>query len=138
MEITITPDNRIADITLAWEMAIIEQARRNAEAQVEGMRNELYRLRVEQIKGDDYRLTDFWAEAQRLADEAGHCQVFDDLAEALGGLRRTRSGHLHVTRVVTYTVDVEDTEDYSEDDLDFDNAENVEWGDAEITDTCQD
>lgn len=137
-EITITPDNRIADIATAWDMALLEDANRALGAEAERLAERVRALSNEQIKGGDHRLTDFWAEAQRLADQAGHCEVFDELAEALGGPRRTRSGHLHVSRVVTYTVEVDDIEDYSEDDLDFDNADSIEWGDPEITDTCQD
>lgn len=67
-------------------------------------RAEVVRLQTEQIDGSDPRLTDFWAKAQRLADDANHCEVFDNIAEALGGPRRTREYSVNVTGYVTVPV----------------------------------
>ena len=62
------------------------------------------RLRDEQIDGSDNRLTDFWAKAQELADKAGHCRVFDEMAEALGGPGRERDYTVTFTYTGTFTV----------------------------------
>ena len=77
------------------------------------MRGEIDRLRYTQIMGDDHRLADFWAKAQELADSANHCDVFDDLAEALGGPRRQREYTVTVPVMgyVTHTVMATDADD---------------------------
>ncbi len=67
-------------------------------------REELNRLRNEQIDGSDPRLASFWEKAQQLADQAGHCQVFDEIAEALGGPRREREYIVSITSYVTVPV----------------------------------
>lgn len=67
-------------------------------------RAEVVRLQTEQIDGSDPRLADFWAKAQELADKANHCEVFDNIAEALGGPRRTREYLVSVTGYVTVPV----------------------------------
>jgi hypothetical protein len=43
---------------------------------------------LEQIKGDDPRLAEFWAAAAKLATTAGHCETYDAIAVALGGPAR--------------------------------------------------
>ena len=72
-------------------------------------------LRTEQIWGDDPRLADFWEKAQRLADNANYCQVFDEMAEALGGPSRIREYEVVVSGIVTVpwsiTVTVEAKDD---------------------------
>ena len=67
-------------------------------------------LRNEQIMGDDHRLTEFWEKAQELADRAGHCSVYDEIAEALGGPARERDYDVTVTYSATYTVSARDPE----------------------------
>src|SRR5690606_38548776 len=42
---------------------------------------EIDRLQNEQIDGDDPRLSSFWEKAQRIADYADYCEVFDRMAE---------------------------------------------------------
>lgn len=74
------------------------------------LRGEIDRLRNEQIMGDDHRLTDFWEKAQELADRAGHCSVYDEIAEALGGPARERDYDVTVTYTATYTVSARDPE----------------------------
>jgi hypothetical protein len=64
----------------------------------------------EQIMGDDHRLTEFWEKAQELADNAGHCSVYDEIAEALGGPARERDYDVTVTYSATYTVSARDPE----------------------------
>lgn len=81
---TVKPENAAEALTNFYR----DQARLVAE---------ISKLRDEQISGDDDRLADFWAKAQELADKAGHCQVFDEMAVALGGPGRQRD----------YTVDIE-------------------------------
>ena len=69
------------------------------------------KLKFEQIMGDDPRLSDFWEKAQELADNANHCEVFDTIAEALGGPSRIKDWTVDVTLMVsvpvTYTVNCE-------------------------------
>lgn len=74
------------------------------------LRGEIDRLRYTQIMGDDHRLTDFWEKAQELADRAGHCSVYDEIAEALGGPAREREYDVTVTYSATYTVTARDEE----------------------------
>jgi hypothetical protein len=102
------------------------------------------RLSNEQINGSDPRLADFWAEAQELADKAGHCQVFDDIAEALGGPSREKDYTVEVTMMVsvpiTYTVETtarsaEDAEEYAREIVAYTSASDFEdyadWYSAE-------
>jgi len=75
------------------------------------LRGEIDRLRYTQIMGDDHRLTDFWAKAQELAERAHHCEIFDDMVEALGGPRRRKNFDVDVSFTVTipvsYTISVD-------------------------------
>lgn len=127
--------------------AIIAELKSDAQrlgASLTEAREELTRLRTEQIDGSDPRLADFWAKAQELADNANHCEIFDEIAEALGGPSRVKEYEVvvsfQVTVPVTYTVTVEarnDDEaieqaeerigyygaDHFEDDADWYNAE---------------
>jgi len=68
---------------------------------------QLDRLRHEQISGDDPRLTEFWNKANELASNAGHCGVYDELAEELGGPGRVKT--FDFTMDVTVTVVVSGT-----------------------------
>lgn len=87
-------------------------------------RAEVVRLQTEQIQGSDHRLAEFWAKAQELADRANHCEVFDQIAEALGGPRREREYTITVDLMVSVPVSVtvsgsfrseEDADDYARD-----------------------
>jgi len=75
------------------------------------LRGEIDRLRYTQIMGDDHRLADFWAKAQELAERANHCEIFDDMVEALGGPRRRKNFDVDVSFTVTipvsYTISVD-------------------------------
>jgi hypothetical protein len=86
--------------------AIVEQPTREVELEreVTRLRAEVERLRTEQIKGSDPRLAEFWAEAQQLATDADHCQVFDNLCEELGGPRREKD--YTVTLIVPVSIRV--------------------------------
>lgn len=66
------------------------------------------KYQYDQIRGDDPRLSDFWEEAHRVADKAGHCQIFDELCEALGGPRRTVPGVATVSVRLTVSISVPD------------------------------
>lgn len=102
-----------------WNEAHNENARRNAtvdpvaltlgelddlRAQVATLTAENDRLKLSQISGDDPRLTDFWDKANELASNAGHCSVYDELAEELGGPGRVKSYDFTVDVTVTVTV----------------------------------
>lgn len=85
-----------------------------------GLLEEHRKLRVEQIDGSDHRLIDFWEKAQELADNANHCEIFDQIAEALGGPRREREFEVEFTFTQTITVtarDEESAEEYARDML---------------------
>jgi hypothetical protein len=101
-------------------------------------------LQTEQILGSDSRLADFWAQAQELADNANHCEVFDQIAEALGGPSRVKDWSVQVTLMVsipvTYTVECEakssdEAEEYAKDYIrDFqvsDLEDYASWYDAD-------
>lgn len=101
-------DDRYA-VTI-WEEAHAEHARRfptpvtevptrevELEREVTRLQEQVSRLQTEQIRGSDPRLTDFWEQAQSIADDAEYCEVFDNLAEELGGPRRKRSFTFNVT-----------------------------------------
>jgi hypothetical protein len=72
--------------------------------------NEHRKLVHEQIMGDDHRLTEFWEKAQELADRAGHCSVYDEIAEALGGPARERDYDVTVTYTATWSVSARDAQ----------------------------
>lgn len=95
---------------------------------------EISKLRDEQISGDDDRLADFWAEAERLATVAGHCRVFDEMAQELGGPGRERDFTVGFTYsgVVTVTARNEDEA------LDFarEMMDNYNIGDLSEDDYC--
>lgn len=94
---------RTAAAVSIWNEAHNEQARRSADRQQEfgpldDLRHKLElanaevdRLRNEQIKGDDPRLAEFWAKANEVASNAGHCSVYDQMAQELGGPGRVKS-----------------------------------------------
>lgn len=92
-----TPSNLVESVDLAWDLALAEQTVRNLRAEVGRLSAELTDERTRQIDGSDYRLTSFWERAGELADEAGHCQVYDELAEALGGEPRRQDYDVTVT-----------------------------------------
>lgn len=87
----------------------------------------------------DWRLEEMWEKAGRIADEAGHCSVYDDLVRRLGGIPRQRdytvsipvSGYVHV--VVTASSS-EEAEEFARDIADADDAQDLEldWYNASI------
>lgn len=118
----------------------------NVRAQVIAHKNEtITRLESEQIDGSDPRLADFWKKAQDLATEAGHCEIFDQIAEALGGPRRTREYLVNVTGYVTvpvtysFTVEATDKDEANEQaqelftDMDASDLEDyADWYNADL------
>jgi hypothetical protein len=90
------------------------------EETISSLRGRIDILSNEQIQGSDSRLSDFWQKAQELADRANHCEVYDDIAEALGGPRREREFEVEFTFTQTITVtarDEESAEEYARDML---------------------
>ncbi|MCZ4068981.1 hypothetical protein O1W71_14980 [Microbacterium sp. H37-C3] len=61
-------------------------------------------LRTEQITdGGDYRLTEFWERAGRIADHASFCEEYDRMAEAMNGPRRERDFDVTLRITVEWT-----------------------------------
>lgn len=133
----------IAELNRIWAQLVLR------DDTIQSLQTEVNSLRFTQIKGDDPRLSDFWAEAQELAARANHCSVYDDIAEALGGPRRTREYSVTVSVPVTVWVtlstaveatDEEEAEEYAYDNFrqmsldngsyDIDDA-TPEWDDAQ-------
>jgi hypothetical protein len=82
----------------------------------------IQRLMEEQVKGNDPRMSEFWAAAHDVAEEAGHCADFDNMADQLDGPRRK----------VTYRVVLERTVSYTETctvEVEIDRSHNVETSD---------
>lgn len=102
--------NSIEELNRLW--ALLATARTNADQ----LANEVARLKTEQIDGSDPRLADFWAKAQELADKANHCEVFDQIAEALGGPSRIKEYEVtvdfYVTVPVSLSISVEARDEY--------------------------
>jgi hypothetical protein len=88
----------IAELNRLWAQLVLR------DDTIRSLKTEVDSLRYTQIKGDDPRLSDFWAEAQELATRANHCEVYDDIAEALGGPRRIREYSVTVSVPVTVWV----------------------------------
>lgn len=123
------------------EVVIVQTASQAAyrlninDSTIERLTARVNTLESEQITGDDYRLADFWAKAQELADEAGHCDVFDQIAEALGGPARVKEYQVTLSFTATWstTVEARDESDaieqaresfrYNADEGDFENVD---------------
>lgn len=117
-----SPQERTAQARALATMRSRESA---ALAQVDQLREQLNRLseqverlRSDQVRADDPRLSEFWEAAHQAADRAGHCQVFDQLCEELGGPRRATPGTAVVS--VTFDVSVSVSDIHDIDDLDDD------------------
>lgn len=95
-------------------------------------------LREEQIIGDDSRLADFWEKAQELADRAGHCQVFDEIAEALGGPRRERDYIVSIAYTFSQTITARNEEMAEEIARDYINGLNIDDLYEESVDVTED
>jgi hypothetical protein len=115
------PATYVTDITYAYELATLMDIHRNDLARMVTLHERITALSG-QVTGSDDRLDDFWAEAQRIADEAGHCRIFDDLAEALDGPRRVTSGRVCVTVTMHIDIPVDNISDYSIDQDDVRDA----------------
>lgn len=103
-------ENTVTELNNLWTRLATESGE-NAEFRVT-----ISNLRTEQIQGDDPRLADFWAKAQELADKANHCEVFDQIAEALGGPSRFKEFEVtvdfYVTVPVSLSISVEARDEY--------------------------
>ena len=115
-------------VIVAQDMASVAYRLDVNARQIESLNETVSRLSNEQIDGSDYRLATFWEKAQELADEAGHCSVYDEIAEALGGPAREREFEVEFTFTQTITVTARDEEgaeelardmlsDYNADDM---------------------
>ena len=115
------------------------------EETISSLRGRIDTLSNEQIQGSDSRLADFWAQAQELADNANHCEVFDQIAEALGGPSRIKDWSVSVIMMVsvpvTYEVNceektAEDAEEYARDYVrnmsTTDLEDHADWWNAEV------
>lgn len=87
-------------------LATMRERERALTAQVASLTDRVRQLQYSQISGDDHRLSDFWTKAQELADEAGHCEVFDNLAAQLDGPRREKEYRVMVDVTITLSVSV--------------------------------
>jgi hypothetical protein len=109
------------------------------------LQTEVNALRTEQIVGSDPRLTDFWQTAMELADNANHCEVFDQIAEALGGPSRVKeysvtvSFNMTVPVTVTVAVEARNEDDANDQALEMVRDQNpsehedyADWYDAEL------
>ncbi|WP_435740125.1 hypothetical protein [Clavibacter nebraskensis] len=105
---SLSPGRHAAEsIEAAWDLAHAEARARTDATRIVELTEALRVARSEQVSGDDPRLIDFWQAAQDAATEAGHCTVFDDLSEALGGPRRAQD--YEVVMYVRTTIRVTDT-----------------------------
>lgn len=129
----------IAELNRIWAQLVLR------DDTIQSLQTEVNNLRFTQINGDDPRLTDFWQTAMELADNANHCEVFDQIAEALGGPSRVKEYSVTVsfnmTVPVTQTVAVEarNEEDACEQALEMVREQNpsehedyADWYDAEL------
>jgi len=105
-------DNNTGNTFQGHDLTVIEL--NQLQAIIAELRTQLDRARYTQIMGDDHRLTEFWEKAQELADRAGHCSVYDEIAEALGGPAREREYDVTFTYSTTYTVTARDEETASD------------------------
>lgn len=73
------------------ELAATQRALAEKDEATVARNRTIEQLRTEQITdGSDYRLTEFWERAGRIADHADFCQEYDRMAEAMNGPRRER------------------------------------------------
>jgi len=101
------PDDREAVVTS--EAQVIAQLTEQVATLTERIRV-LTEQSQRQISADDWRLTDMWARAAELADEAGHCSVYDDLVRRLGGIPREREYEITFYASQTVTVSASDAD----------------------------
>ena len=124
----------IAELNRQWEQLV------TSREVIEAIRQENETLRTEQIVGSDPRLTRFWEQAQELATRANHCDVFDDMAEALGGPRRikeyTVTTSVPVVVWVSLSTTVEATDEEQAEEYAYDNFRRMDLdrGDYDIND----
>lgn len=119
------PDTYVWMVDIAWDLAHAERDLRNLRAEVGRLSARVTELRTEQINGSDPRLTSFWERAAELADEAGHCEIYDELAEALGGEARRKD--YDVTVIYRYSVSLSKAE---ADDFDIRDYDPADYDDA--------
>lgn len=79
-------------------------------------------LHNNQIEADDPRLSEFWKRAHEVATNAGHCRVFDDLVEELGGPPRTTTFDVEIEVSLTRTVTLSVEAPMNADTVDIENA----------------
>lgn len=104
---------------LDWEQALLQETviveHPTREVELERMlsaaNDRIRELEQQQITGDDPRLATFWENAQRIADYADYCDVFDRMAEELGGPRRMRDYGVDVEVRFTVRVNVSATDE---------------------------
>lgn len=117
------PETYVREPATAWDLAHAEQTVRNIRAEIGRLSAALTEERTRQISGSDPRLELFWERAGELADEAGHCQVYDQLAEALGGEARRKDYDVTVTYRFSVSLTSSEANDfdlYNYDPCDYD------------------
>lgn len=94
---------------------------RIARERAEANQREAVRLRDEQItRGDDDRLVEFWAIAEKNANDAGFCSEYDRMADMMGGTGRERDWNIQgsITVTIPFSMNVSATsEDNARDEI---------------------
>lgn len=86
------------------ELAAAQRALAEKDEAIVARNRTIEQLRTEQITdGGDYRLTEFWERAGRIADHADFCQEYDRMAEAMNGPRRERDYDVTLRITVEWT-----------------------------------
>ncbi len=86
------------------ELAAAQRALAEKDEAIVARNRTIEQLRTEQITdGGDYRLTEFWERAGRIADNADFCQEYDRMAEAMNGPRRERDYDVTLRITVEWT-----------------------------------
>jgi hypothetical protein len=80
----------------------------------------------------DWRLEEMWEKAGRIADNAGHCSVYDDLVRELGGTPRQREYVVTIpvngyVNVVVTAASESDAEEFARNMADENDAEGLEF-----------
>jgi hypothetical protein len=65
----------------------------------------------------DHRLQPVWEAAHRAANDAGHCEVFDELMDEIGAPRRQRDQEIEITLTFNTTITVSATDEDEARDL---------------------
>lgn len=123
-------------------LAALRRREVDLSREVATLREEAERLRTAQIKGSDPRLREFWEEAQEAATRADYCEVFDRLADELGGPTRYVEVEVTVNILHTFTARMSRSEyadgDFSNlDPSDYIDRYSIDLSNAEIEEVTE-